>query len=326
MKYGITNLIFLIALILTGCKSMSIVNASQLKLKQDFCVSAPTADYHQLPAIPGNADSLLNHETQLSALLTQEDILVANASGTLQLIKDILRPRKDSTTFNEKLFMEYAVGIQKNISFLESQIDAISAELQCETFRTRQLSAYLGNLNAKRTSRLTVGAIAVGSLTTILPVFVTSKTPQNIVAISGGVVAAGLGALTLKPGRYALKMMTYRNLLENIWQGNNATVMYPPGLWYLLNESRFGNSPGGSKAQVLKTRWLKFELNNSLDKATEQLLFGNGGVFNQDNLDIRATMLSELTAEVNSLHQYLRNLSYKIDAIKLQVLQAAHLP
>ncbi len=313
----------MMAFIITGCQSTKIVSASKLKLKQDFCVSTSTGDCSGLPAIVQNIDSLFGSEAKLQAFLSKQDILMANVSGTMRLINNLVELGKDSSRFAERLFLAYTIEIQKNISLVKSEIDAVSSELQCESFRTRQLSAYLGNLNAKINSRLTVGAIAVGSLTTILPVLLTGKTSTYVIGIGGGLLAAGLGVATLKSSRYTLKMVTHRNLLENIWYGDSSKLIYPPQLWYYLNEPGFGNSPQKSIVQVLKMRWLKFDLNNSLDVTKANLFFGNGGIFNQDNLDLRATMLTELAVEVNSMTQHLDNLVYKINRIKLPVLHAA---
>ncbi len=310
----------LIVIAFGGCRSAKIVNSTTLKLKQDFCVSALKEDYSLLPAIMINTDSLLNSEKELSRFLTKQNILAANATGTLKLIKDMISLGIDTSKLNQDLFIEYTIEIGKNIALVKSEMEAVSSELECETFRTRQLSAYLSTLNAKRNSKLTVGAIAVGSLTSAVPTFVPATTPQTIITIAGGLISAGLGALTLKSAGFQLRLMTYRNLLANIWHGDTVNIVYPPGLWYYLNEPGFGNSQGLSKAKITKMRWLKFDLNNSLNKSTENLLFGDGGVFSQSTLDLRATMLSELAVEVNSMNQHLDNLYYAVSNIKLYVL------
>ncbi|MEO7044017.1 MAG: hypothetical protein ABI091_01830 [Ferruginibacter sp.] len=295
-------------------------------MKQDFCISPSPVDYSELPDGVENIDSLFEQKPQLNPLLSKQDILIANASGTMQLISKLFELGKDSARFEERLFLAYTIEIQKNISLVKSEINAISSELQCESFRTRQLSAYLGNLNAKTNSRLTVGTIAVGSLTTILPVLFTGKISTYVVGVGGGLLSVGLGVATFKSSRYKLRMVTNRNLLENIWYGDSSKLIYPPGLWYYLNEPGLGNSQQKSIVRILKMRWLKFDLNNSLDSTTSKLFFGNGGIFNQDNLELRATMLTELAVEINTMNQYLDNFDYKINKIKLQVLHPANVP
>ncbi|MET0638153.1 MAG: hypothetical protein ABWZ25_19130 [Chitinophagaceae bacterium] len=304
-----------------GCKSTRLVNGPGIKLNQDFCLSSSASEFWEFTPIHANTDSLLGSPGGLNVFLTKQDILASNAAGVLDYIQEIIGLGKDSSRFAQALFFEYVIGIQKNLDLVKSHIDALSAELECESFRTRQLSSYLGNKNSKRTSKLTVGAIAVGSLTTALPALVTATTPADIIAIGGGAATLGLGLLTLNPDWYQLKMSTSRNLLGNIWFGDSVKVIYPPSVWYFLSEPGFGDLQGLSKAQVLKMRWLKFELNNSADKTTETLLFGDGGVFGQGDLDTKATMLSELSVEVNSLNQYLDILSYKINTIQLSVLR-----
>ena len=314
------SIFYAVLILMTGCHSARMVSTSGLKLMEDFCAPVSKENYNQLPPVLKNTDSLLGNQTELAGILTRQDILTANASGTLKLIVELFKLERDTVKFCNEVLLKYTMEIQRNIYLMKSEVDAVSSELDCEVFRTRQLLSYLANLNSNRNTKLTVGAIIVGSLTTVMPVFLTSTASQNIVMISGGVGSAGLGALTLNPGRYELKMMTYRNFLGDIWYGDSTMLVCPPGLWYFLSERNFGNSHNISKAQILKMRWLKFELNNSIDKNTEELLFRNGGVFTQGSLDMRATMLSELIAEINSMNQYLDNLMYDVSNIRLFLL------
>ena len=84
---------------------------------------------------------------------------------------------------------------------------------------------------------------------------------------------------------------------------------------YILNEPKLSNTPQLSKAQILKTRWLKFELNGTIDKNMEQLLFKDGGIYNQENLDLRVTMLNELQVAIKSVNRNLVNFIFDISNI-----------
>ena len=178
-----------------------------------------------------------------------------------------------------------------------------------------QISSYLADINKKRNTKLTVGAILAGSVSTIAPVFVTGKTPQNAILISSGVISAGLGLLTLNAGGKKVRLMHFRNLLEDIWFAPEKSTIYPPAIWYVLNEPRLSNTRQLSKAQVVKARWLKFELNNSIDSSMENLLFRNGGIYNQDNLDLRVTMLNELQSAIRSINQNLQSFVFNLNNI-----------
>ena len=213
------------------------------------------------------------------------------------------------------LVFEYSQEIQKLLQPLKVEIASLTSELDCEAYRVSQLSSYLGSLNTKRNVKFTAGAILAGAVSTILPVFVTSKTPQNIILIGSGVAAAGLGIFTLNPGGKKVRLLHDRNLLEDIWFATNESNHYSPALWYILNESKLSNTPQLSKAQIIKIRWLKFELDGSIDNNVEQLLFRNGGIYNQGNLDLRVTMLNELQVIIKSIDQNL--ISFVFDVSNL---------
>jgi hypothetical protein len=196
---------------------------------------------------------------------------------------------------------------------MRTQTEAVLSELECEIFRTRQLYIQLRNLNSRKNSRLTAGAIVIGSATNIAPVFVTQKTPQNIVLISTSLLSAGLSLSTLRTGNGKIKLIFPRNLLSDPWFAPVKSTDYPAGLWYVLNSAKFSNTRQLSKVQLIKMRWLKFELNDSVNKETENLFFGTGGIFDQDELEIRVSMLAELMAEVNTINVDLDNFEYDIN-------------
>ena len=286
---------------------------------RDFCTPANEYANNALPLSYSNIDSLLKKDTLLSHFISQQDILIANATGTLSLIQKMLVSSTDSSIQGQVSYLDNNEQIQQRLLLFRTEIDAVSAELDCEAKRTMQISSYLGNMNKKRNAKLTVGAILAGSVSTIAPVFVTSKIPQNVVLISSGTIAAGLGLLTLNAGGKKVRLVHYRNLLRDIWFTPKSSTIYPPGIWYILNESKLNNAEQISKTQMIKMRWLKFELNNSADSDMENLLFKDGGIYNQDNLDLRVTMLNELQSVIRSINQYLQNFIFDLNNITRKV-------
>ena len=112
---GLMYLYFLMmAFIFTGCKSTKIVSSSKLKLQKDFCILTSTIEDSRLPAIVQNIDSLFEYEFALKAFFSKQDILMANATGTLQLITNLAKLEKDSLNCRERLFLEYTIQIQRN--------------------------------------------------------------------------------------------------------------------------------------------------------------------------------------------------------------------
>jgi hypothetical protein len=305
---------------LSGCFSPRVIAPSKMNLMPDFCV----ASHYDFPVdsqfIYHNTDSLLTHESPLAGDLSKRDILIANASGSLDIINELSHLTQD-TLISKKTFLANTTAIEKNIAMLRSEVDEVSAELECEMIRCRQLSSYLANLNSKRNTKLTVGAIIVGSATTITPIFIKQTAPQNIVLISGGVISAGLGLLTLNPRGKLIHLVTTNNMLSDIWYGNLTSKVYPPPVWYILNDPGFSNLGLVSKRLLIRTRWTEFELDNTPDKQTQELFFGTGGNFDQASLETRGTMLSEVMAHVNSIKKDLDNFNYSLSVLKIKLIK-----
>src|SRR5258706_15620386 len=113
-------------------------------------------------------------------------------------------------------YLNYKEQIQGRLLLMRTEIDAVSAELDCEAGRIKQISSYLGDINKKKNTKLTVGAILAGSVSTIAPVFVTKKTPQDAILVTSGIISGGLCILTLNAGGKKVRLMHYRNLLQDI--------------------------------------------------------------------------------------------------------------
>jgi hypothetical protein len=247
-----------------------------------------------------------------SRFFHERDIQIANASGTLPFIKSLMILAGDRVDSDRSSSMVYFSNIEKGLASMRTQTEAILSELECEIFRTRQLFLQLRNLNSKKNVRLTAGAIVIGSATNITPVIITENS-ANIVLISTSLLSAGLSLSTLRTGNGKIKLIFPRNLLSDVWFAPVKSTDYPAGLWYILNSAKFSNTRQLSKVQLIKMRWLKFELNDSVNKETENLFFGTGGIFDQDELEIRVSMLAELMAEVNTINVDLDNFEYDIN-------------
>jgi hypothetical protein len=307
-----STLYFMVIFLYTGCKSSNIITPSNSIVTWDLCVPVTDTIYNAMYSVDLMPDSILKSEMTMPVFFHERDVLIANASGTLPFIKSLMLGASDSVD-NNRSYMEYLSKVEKGITSIRTQAEAILSELECEISRTRQLYIQLNNLNSKKNVRSTVGAIVTGSAANIAPVFITQKTPQNMIVVSLSLLSAGLSLRTLSPGSRKIKLIFPRNLLSDVWSAPAKSTDYPAGLWYILNNPKFSNTRQLSKVQLIKMRWLKFELNNSVKKETENLFFGTGGIFDQDELEVRVSMLSELMAEVYTINTDLDNFQYDLN-------------
>jgi len=320
-KYGFKFVVLIsLTCFVSACSSSRVVSPSSLKLTPDYCLPSRNFSLSPDQQIYFNTDSLLAHEPALIGELTKKEILTANATGSIGLLNKLAGLMQDSLR-QKKLFLEYTIDIEKNIALVRGEVDELSAALDCEIIRCRELSNYLAGLTSRRNTKLTVGAIIVGAATTITPVFVTQTVPQNIVLISGGVISAGLGLLTLNPKGKQIKYVTAGNLLSDIWFGTSDSGLYAPSVWYILNEPAFSNSGTESKRLLIRERWINFDLGGIPDKQTEELMFGSGGLFDQTAFDTRVSMLTDVKSHVNSMRKDLDVFNYSLNNLKIKVIR-----
>jgi hypothetical protein len=144
------------------------------------------------------------------------------------------------------------------------------------------------------------------AITTIATVAIKSDGPQNAVAIGGGLLSAGLGALTINAAGKRMTLTHQRNVLKDIWHTPDTSAIYPSFTWYVLTQKHFSNSGQLSLAASIRKRWEQYDLGGPVSAADVQLFFGSGGTYKADDLHTRAAMLNELQSTVRSVNQDLQ--------------------
>ncbi len=299
--------------VLAACTPGKQLPAPDRPVQVDYCMPAVAYSYKLLTApLEGDRlDSVLRHSPGLGRY-SLHSLLVANATGILPQLQALQQMTGDTTVAARLNRLELQQRISSRLQLAATELDALSAELDCEGEKADQLAGYLDNLNNKRVKKLTLASIILGSVTTVLTVAIKNNTAQNITGISGGVISAGLGAMAAFPMRKKLQVSHERNLLKDIWYNNDSSTVYPPFIWYMLREKGFSNSGEHAIAYNIKECWKTYSLDNSSDTTAAGLLFGKGGRYNADELHTRANMLNQLQASIRSFHQDLQALQLSL--------------
>jgi len=292
--------VFVTFVLLCACKTTQVNKA----LGDNYCAPSTDFNYEMNTRPLWNTDSLVAADSSIPA----HEVITANATGVLSLMQQLAMAGNDSSAATRLQKDELRLKIQHHILRASTEIASLAAELDCQGERADQLGRYLDNQNSKKTTRLTVGSIIAGALSTVASVVIDNKGAQNAAVIGGGLVAAGLSILIINPAGKKLAVNHPRNLLTDIWYRPAVSVTYSPFLWYVLNEKRFSYSGKASLAENIKKRWIEFEFGNSIDAKTEKLLFGQGGAYKAGDLHMRADMLNELQSTIRSINQDLQNL------------------
>ena len=130
-------------------------------------------------------------------------------------------------------------------------------------------------------------------------------------AIGGGTLAAGLATLPL----YAETHQEYshpRNLLRDVYEGPSTSPLFPPSVWRYLTHQTKTELGGHTYRAELITSWRQEgrlgEPGSDIEHKRLGLFFGEGGVYELQDLRARAAMLNLLGSTVELMHQDLEML------------------
>jgi hypothetical protein len=301
------SLVATLAGLLVACSSSKELYP-QTKSGSDYC--APALQYTYNPAyLPRpDIDSILLIDTSLARRYTRHDLLMANATGVLPLLQELNRLEKGVPTADVRL--EQAIKrqqIQQRLSLASTELSSFAAELDCEGERADQLATYLDQKDTWRIRRLTIFSVVVGAITTVATALIEADNATRIVGISGGLVSATAGGLAAFSSNKTVYFAHKRNLLADLWYQPKQSSIYPPLIWYVLNEKSFSNSGQTSISHNTRQRWQGFVLTGTA-KDQQELYFGSGGHYQADDLHTRANMLNQLQSSVRSINQDLQGL------------------
>lgn len=295
------------SLSLVSCKGPNIIGRNELRLAIDYCIPGPTLICTAAPVPARDADSSLTDSILSSNRCTEKDVLIAKATGTIELLKKAFITTRDTSIDRRLTRLELKSRILAQITPLTLQVEAFVAQLSCEVERLKQIALYLANKSKSTNNRLIVSSIITGSVTTTAPVWIKGSGPQNTIAITGGLLSAVFGALSLHPATKKVKLYFDKNLFHDIWFQPDSSVVFSPSLWCLLTATNGGAVPGISLVQNIRLRWFKFDLNNTAGPETEELLFGKGGVYGPGELATRSEMAAELMAAFQLVSYHLNS-------------------
>ncbi|MDI9873846.1 hypothetical protein [Flectobacillus rivi] len=269
--------------------------------KESYCIPPQnTTDFRY--GITNNADSVLKANTALKPKFSEASILIMNALRINDEVHEIVnKPNKKSLESMVRL-NTLKQQIDNRVWIANSEIDALSAELDCEGERIDQIANFVDNANSSKTTKFTVASIVIGAVSSIATVLISNESLNNGVAIGAGVLGASLGFATLNPKGKKVEINTSRNLLRNVWLNQNEHEI-SSFVWYMLTEPKFSNSGKTTLLQNTKERWLMYQFDENMTKANQSVNFSKGGIYFADDLHARSQMINQFQSVVRSIKQ-----------------------
>ena len=298
-------------LALAGCAGTR--PPARLQVAAGYC--DPPLPYRYDPAYAPKADFEAALTPTLLARYPRRNLLTANAAGILPALQTLLtleaQARQQPGLATEVAVLRQRQQVLAQVALVSTTVASVAAELDCEGERADQVAGYLKAQDDRRTQRLNVLSISVGAASGIGTTVIDNQPGQYAFGIGGGLLAAGLGLLTLTGG-HTIEFDHPRNLLAEVWAEKPASELFPPSVWYLLTEPAFSNRGQTALAHNTRQRWQHYgQLAHPASKRGQQLaalLFGAGGQYSADQLTVRANMLNELQSAVRLLNQELQGL------------------
>ncbi|GAB4017802.1 hypothetical protein GCM10028773_15390 [Spirosoma koreense] len=290
---------------------MALVSCSATKplarLADTYCI--PSVKYNYKPDLLPNpaVQALLRTDSSLTRRYTQHDLLLANATGVLPLLRELTALEQLAGQEVRLAILEKRQQILNRLLLASTQIAGFAAELDCEGERADQIATYLDQRDTRRIRRLTILSVVIGAATTVATTLIQADEATKAVGIGGGVISAGFGGLAAFSSNRTVFVNHPRNLLADIWYRPNHSAVYPPVVWYVLNEKLFSNEGRYSISHNIRQRWEAYVLNDTSNDQ-QQVYFGKGGNYQADDLHNRANMLNQLQSSVRSIDQDLQSL------------------
>lgn len=244
----------------------------------------------------------------------REDPAPARASRVEQIaallgVSDELRETRTEQPADEPWARTGRVVMLERLEVTRTILEATVAELDCERERAVQIASSLHARKERSTLRFTISSIVMGAATTIASSVLAganaSVWSQEVVALSGGAITAGLAVMPLFD-HPTVELQHERNILADVWLGPREPSTIPPVVWAYLTRPAFSNERRTSIRANVVARWKAYELQGvAFDPA---LLFGTRGRYDAATLDLRAAMLDQIKAEVRLMNQDLATL------------------
>lgn len=208
------GLFFIVSL--SSCSTL-LKNSKITSLTTDYCKPQIRYNFEYEPEIPLH---VYEQEETLRNKLSEKDYVLAKYIGLLPLLA------KQTILIRQQ--------ITDRILIVNTAINAVSAELDCNGERYGQLANFVANINNKNLRKATVASIAIGTVVAISTSLISDNKTNIGINIAGGAAAAGIGFLTLNPKGKKVALTFERSLIANIWNNENKDKAFPSFLWEIL--------------------------------------------------------------------------------------------
>lgn len=226
---------------------------------------------------------------------------VARAARMERLLAEYLRGAGE----RGEAALAVRVQVITHLSSLEIEVASLLFETQCVG---NQMEAALREIDAYRRRRevaLTVTSLVLTATAATVGGFWDLRDPGSrgpaILGVAGGVTGAALGLSAFAPERRAVVFPHRHNILRPIAAGADPERLYPGFVFRLLTLPLPEGGPT-PRDEILED-WQKIlaEIPSARRPLAEALLYGEGGLYDRDLIDVRERMYDVLESHLNAV-------------------------
>ena len=196
------------------------------------------------------------------------------------------------------------------------EVSSLVAEIECEVQRADEVQDRLKQVQTTRTTTQTILGIIAGGLANILSGGIGLATragdAADIASVAGGTLEVLFGT-SANFTKVRQEFTHPHNHLQAFWNGEGREKeFFSPGIWRFLTEPDIRDLEGHSLRDVLIQTWSEAGRLGPPGSRQEQqrkaLLFGEGGLYDSEDLHVREAMLHQLESSIQLMHQDLETL------------------
>lgn len=227
---------------------------------------------------------------------------VAEAAEIRRPLAELLRARADP---DGDALLELQLQLVARLSVLEIEAAALLFETQCVG---NQMDASLRELEAlqrRHEVALAVASIVVGATAatagSIWDLREGDSHGPAVLGISGGATSAALGLAAFLPMRRAVVFHHPRNLLTPILDGEDPEGIYPHFVFRLVASPEVDGSASPRDEILEDWEQILSEIPATRRKTAVAVLYGGGGLYDAELIDVRERMFDVLESHLNAL-------------------------
>lgn len=317
LRYAARSFGLYLSLALTGC----VETVPPVKATYSFdrrCLPA-SSELRKMPLSEMDRPQAVSVADRSAAVRLYSPIAVhiADVMDLLPLLNQMAVLEQEHTGEAETERIRRKLVARLQLATLE--VSSLVAEIECEVHRADEVQDRLKDIQTKRTTFQTILGVIFGGFANILTggigIAAQAGDAGNIVSVVGGTLEVFFGT-SANFTKAQQEFSHPHNHLAAFWTGDKENTFFSERVWRFLTQPNIRDLEGHSLRDVMLQGWREGgrlgEPGSARELAREQLFFGEGGVYTNEDLYAREAMLQELESGIQLMHQDLETLLREI--------------